>query len=56
MKILHVADAAVVGPRWFGSDAFLTDGHERDVTFVLKWKKKNADIQKLGNKNKMNDQ
>lgn len=33
----HVADAAVVCPRWFGSDAFLTDGHERDVTFVLWW-------------------
>lgn len=36
VKNLHVADAAVVCPRWFGSDAFLTDGHKREGTFVLK--------------------
>lgn len=33
----HVADAAVVRPRRFWCDTFLTDGHGRDVNFVLWW-------------------
>lgn len=34
--ILRVADAAVVCPGRFWSNAFLTDGHGGDMNFVLK--------------------
>ena len=36
LSYLHVADAAVMRPGWLWNDAFLTDGHRRDVSFVLR--------------------
>lgn len=36
LMVLHVADATVVRPWRFWSDAFLTDGHRRDMNSILK--------------------